>query len=335
MNNAFFTTIKSTASRVSKTVVEHSPEIFMTIGVVGSVAAAVYACNATLKAPKILDDSKEMLNDIRIAHATIPDEEYSETDYRRDLVIAYGRTSWEFVKLYGPSIALGMFSLGCIFASNNILKTRNAELAATCASIDMAYRKYRKNVIAKYGADVDKEMRLGLKSEKVDVIQEDGTVKKEKVLTADPINDYTLIFGPEETNEATKSACYNKAYLTNIQNTMTDLLRSRYRSPEHPGYLYWEEVLPQLGFDPREERKTYTKDGQKRKSRTCHHVGWIYDPDNQELYGDGYVDFRLEKAYNKRANDGYEPAYIIDPNIDGYIDEYVSYGINAFVPDED
>lgn len=328
--------IKSGASVVARKVSEHSPEIFMGIGIVGSLMATGLACKATLKAPSIIEENRKNLNDIRLVHATTDKEKYSENDYRKDLAITYTKTAMDIVKLYGPSLVLEVVSLGCLFESNHILRQRNAALTATCASISALYNKYRKNVIEKYGEEVDADMRLGRKTEKVDVVQEDGTVKKEKVTTVDTAgNDYLVIFGPEETNEATKNRDYNESYLINLQNTMTDLLRSRYKSAKHPGYLYWEEVLPALGFDPREERRTYTKDGQKRKSRASHHVGWIYDPDNQDLYGDGYVDFRLKSAYNKRANAGYEPTFILDPNIDGFIDDYVAYGVDAFGPTED
>ena len=102
---------------------KHSPEILAAVGTVGVVASAVMACKATTKISTILDDTNDQLNTI---HAAVTDPElanqYSAEDAKKDTAIVYVQTGMKFVKLYGPAVAVGVASLGCLIGSNHILR---------------------------------------------------------------------------------------------------------------------------------------------------------------------------------------------------------------------
>ena len=57
-----------------------------------------------------------------------------------------------------------------------------------------------------------------------------------------------------------------------------------------------------------------------KKSVAGNHVGWIYDKNTPE--GDNYIDFRIQEVYREREDgDGWEKVYMIDPNVDGMVEE--------------
>ena len=88
---------------------------------------------------------------------------------------------------------------------------------------------------------------------------------------------------------------FNMMFLRAQQNYANDLLRAR-------GHLFLNEVYDMLDL-PR------TTAGQI--------VGWTFDPKNPE--SDGYVDFRILEVVKESEDGTYEPAIIIDPNVDGDI----------------
>ena len=105
---------------------KHSPEILAVVGVVGTVASVVLACKATLKVNDVIDEAKDVVEKIHEGveqeKHTADGELYTQEDANKDLAIVYVQTGWKFVKLYGPAVALGIASVGCMLASNNILR---------------------------------------------------------------------------------------------------------------------------------------------------------------------------------------------------------------------
>ena len=294
--------VKSTLNSVGFTLKKHSPEIMIVAGAVGTVTAAVMACRATLKVPDILEDTNDELEDL---HLALEEEEVSQKEYEKEVTKVYVKTSVEFVKVYGPAVALGALSMGTMFASNNILRKRNASLAAAYATVDGAFRRYRKNVVEEYGADVDRAMRHSIKKKEIeetiidDKCKENTVKKKVEVTSADPsqYSDYARFFD-EGCKEWDKSPEYNLMYLKAQQNTANDILKSK-------KHIFLNEVYDMLGI-PR------TKAGQV--------VGWVYDPDDTTI--DNYVDFGIYDIYRERNRDfvnGYERSILLDFNVDGDI----------------
>ena len=277
---------------------KHSPEILVVTGVVGVVTSTVLACKATTKIDTILDEHNETMDKIR-KQSTDDPEVYSESDKKKDTVIVYSQTSFKFIKLYAPSAILGVFSLGCMLTSNDILRKRSAALGAAYVATDKAFKEYRERVVEKYGEAVDQELRYNIKTEEIEETTTDSKgnekTKKKKVQIADPnISGYARYFTRSNVNWE-DDFDYIDMFLRAQQSYANDLLKVK-------KHLTLNEVYDMLGFED---------------SKAGMVVGWVYDTKNPS--GDNYIEFSTKKVYLKNEYDEPEEAYIIDFNVDGNI----------------
>lgn len=308
---------------------KHSPEILAAAGVIGTVASGIMACKATTKVNDILEEAKENINDIHMVSVAAGFEELSEDvdvdyakklkalskqesvqsytsdDAKKDLAITYAKTGLKFVKLYAPSVILGVFSLGCLLTSNNILRKRNVALAAAYATVDKGFKEYRNRVVERFGKEVDHELRYNVKAKEIEktVVDEKGKEKtvKETVNVIDPsdaVDDFNRFLFDETNPNYKKVDDYNMMFLRSQQSYFNDLLVAR-------GHVFLNEVLDALGIDR-------TKAGSV--------VGWVYDPNDKTR--DNYIDFGIfdYTDQNKRNFiDGAERSIMLTFNVDGYI----------------
>ena len=284
------------------TMVKNSPEILMVAGVVGVVTSTVLACKATTKLSGILESKNEQVIAVKnaIAHPEQLSEEYTEEDGKKDLTIIYTKTTMSIVKEYAPAAIIGVASLAALISSNGILKKRNVALAAAYTTIDGAFKKYRKNVVDRFGETVDKELRYSAKQ--VTVEKEVETKKGKKTVTEtvsvpniDQYSDYARVFDASSTNWK-KDPEYNLMFLRAQQAYANNMLQVN-------GYVFLNDVYDLLGMDR-------TKAGQV--------VGWVKDSE----IGDGQIDFGIYDLNDKDKCafiNGYEPNIILDFNVDGNI----------------
>lgn len=302
--------IKKMINKVKFNVVKHSPEILMGIGIAGVITSTVLACRSTLKVKDILEDKETNMNNVKEVLAE-GREDYTEEDARKDKTIIMTTTAIRIMKLYAPSVIIGAGSIACLLESHNVMRNRNAGLAAALAATTESFKQYRERVTAKYGDEVDKEMRYGIKKEKK---EEDGKKTKEDIVVGcdeKELSGYARYFNESNINW-TDDPQYNMMFLRQNQNWANDKLISQ-------GYLYLNDVYDALGFPK-------TKAGQV--------VGWVYDPKNNER-GDNYIDFGIYdlnvRGYrDEMANDtiaeerqdfinGYRNSILLDFNVDGNI----------------
>jgi hypothetical protein len=303
-NKEITNSISRTFNRSLLKLKKHSPEILVTVGVIGTVASAVMACKATTKVSAIIDEAKETIDTIHeCAENPEMEEKYTEEDSKKDLAIVYAQTGLKLAKLYAPSIILGVASLGCVISSNNILRKRNIALAAAYTTVNTSFKEYRNRVIDRFGKELDRELKYNIKAKEIEetTVDDKGKEKKVKktVNVVDPntYSEYARFFdcgcvGWEDDSE------YNHAFLMHQQNHANDLLKSR-------GHLYLNEVYDMLGI-PR------TKAGQV--------VGWVYD--EKDPVGDNFVDFGILDYHKEKVIDfvnGYEKVILLDFNVDGNI----------------
>ena len=283
---------------------KHSPEILMGVGVVGVVATTVTACRATMKLNDILDECVETRDKIKsVQENPAYDDRYSDEDAQKDLTINYVQTGVKIAKLYAPSVALGVFSVGCLLGSHNVMQKRNAALSAAYLTVDKSFKEYKQRVIDRVGEEVEKEIRYGIKAEEVveTVTDEDGneTTVTETVKMMNPnlYSDYARFFD-EASPYWQKDPEYNLVFLKAQQQYANDLLRAK-------GRLFLNDVYDMLGIEK-------TKAGQI--------VGWVYDPENPN--GDNFVDFGIYDMSKERVRafvNGYEATILLDFNVDGNI----------------
>lgn len=298
---------KKAGTAVTKVVAKgkkRSPEILIVAGITGTVVSAVLACKATLKVGEIAEKAKDDVDRIHTATekgTNKAGEVYTAEDSKKDLTLVYVQTGVKYVKLYAPAVILGALSITSILASNNILRKRNVALAAAYTAVDKSFKEYRGRVVDRFGEKVDQELRYGIKAKKIEETEVDPETGKEKkvkkaVEVADPNlkSDFACYF--DKTSRSYESnRDFNMMFLRAQQNYANDLLRAR-------GHLFLNEVYDMLDL-PR------TTAGQI--------VGWTFDPKNPE--SDGYVDFRILEVVKESEDGTYEPAIIIDPNVDGDI----------------
>ena len=283
---------------------KHSPEILMGVGVVGVVVTTVTACRATMKLNDILDECEETRDKIKsVQENPAYDDRYSDEDAQKDLTINYVQTGVKIAKLYAPSVALGVLSVGCLVGSHSVMQKRNAALSAAYLTVDKSFKEYKQRVIDRVGEEVEKEIRYGIKAEEVveTVTDEDGneTTVTETVKMMNPnlYSDYARFFD-EASPYWQKDPEYNLVFLKAQQQYANDLLRAK-------GRLFLNDVYDMLGIEK-------TKAGQI--------VGWVYDPENPN--GDNFVDFGIYDMSKERVRafvNGYEATILLDFNVDGNI----------------
>lgn len=292
---------------------KYNTELLIGSGIVLGISATLSACRATTKASKLIEQSKEDLATIQELKESEKYEDYTEEDAKKDTVIVYKNLTIDIVRLYFPAVLLSGLSIATILTAYNLIKKRNIALGAAYATIDKAYKDYRRRVVDKYGEDVDREMRHGLKPAKFEekvVDEETGKEKKVKkngfVVNPSDVSGYARFFekyttdedGNVKINENWKpNNEMNIFCLKTIERYANDLLKIKKR-------VFLNEVYEMLDLP---------------KSQAGQVVGWVYDEENPK--GDNYIDFGLYSdnlSYSDYIN-GFEPAILLDFNVDGYI----------------
>lgn len=294
---------------------KYTPDILMGLGIIGAVASTVLACKATLKVKDILEEKNEQLETVNTVEKDVLTDDtidYSEEDGKKDRAIIYTQTGVKLLKEYAPAIGLGVLSIATIISSHNIMKKRNIALAAAYTAINTSFKKYRKNVVERFGKEIDKELRFGVKAVEVESKYTDKKgnekTKKEKVKAVespiDGISEYARFFDECTSTEWRKDSEYNKMFLRRSQDYANEMLK-------HRGHIFLNEVYDMLGM-PR------SKAGQA--------VGWVYDKENPN--GDNYVDFGLYDIHHLPSHlketkeafiNGTERSILLDFNVDGAI----------------
>ena len=182
-----------------------------------------------------------------------------------------------------------------------VAKTKQQKLAAqvascvtTIAGLQKSFGQYRQNVIDTYGAEVDRDMRLGTRREKLECTETDDKgktkTKKQEVELRDPdkISDrWTRCFDEASTNFK-KDFMQNTYFITCAENMFNKNLRCN-------GYVTVNEIYDWLDVPQ-------CVDGQL--------WGWTYDPDIVHQIDFGIKD--IGDAQKRAFINGYERCVWID-----------------------
>ena len=281
-----------------------SPDIFMFLGIGGILGGTVLACIATLKAKDQIEESK---NDIQAIHDIYEDPlvlgEYTKEDHDHDVAVTYLKMAGKVFGLYAPAIGVHILSITGVLASRHIMRERNLGLAAAFATVTQGFKDYRDGVTAKYGKDVDDQIRNHTETQIVEetILDENGKPKKVKkkvdVSSIKNGSSYSKFF-TEGCNGWIDDPEYNLTFLLMQQDQATRKLRAE-------GFLFLNDVYDMLGIPK-------TREGQI--------VGWLYTKGNPA--GDNYVDFgvyRTNRYNNIDSVNGLESTFILNFNVDGPI----------------
>ena len=186
----------------AKLLKKHGGTILAVAASVGVVLTAVETGKATVKAQKLIEMN------------TVPEEEYTTKD---KIVDCY--------KFYIPAAVLGAGTIACILGSNALNKKQIASLTAAYMALGKTYQEYRKQVVDRYGADIDKD------------IWKDAQTLKEK---------------PLETAETEKLLCYepiSKRYFHATEAELTDAFYNLNRDFALDGEASMNDFCNYLGLD--------------------------------------------------------------------------------------
>lgn len=297
---------------------QHSPEILVVTGVVGTVVSTVLACKATTKVNFVLEETKEKVD---IIHEGVENGEvkgylengkvgmvpYTAEESKKDLAIVYAQTGLKLAKLYAPAAAIGALSITSILVGHNILHKRNLAWAAAYSMVDKGFKNYRNNVVERFGEKLDNELLYNIKAEEVEetVVDEKGNEKtvKKTIEVANPSKDsgrYTFCF--DETSTLwVRDAEKNKYALLRQQDWANDKLKAQ-------GTLTLNEVLDMLGM---------------QRCRAGQIVGWVYDAKNPNAHN--MVDFGIFNIHSKESRafvNGLEKSIWLTFNVEGPIIKY-------------
>lgn len=309
MNLSNFTkTTKFTISRGGIILKKYSPEILTAAGVVGIIGSTVMACRATLKVEDVLDESRKKNNLINAVHSgeIEVDEEYTDKDYSKDLIVNRTQTAVKLIKLYGPSVTLGALSIASILGGQHILKKRNVAIMAAYKLCEESFTNYRSRVKNELGEEKDHQFYYGIQEETVkEKIKTDTGKSKTITKTVEKLPDHLYSqyarFFDEANPNWDKSPEQNMYFLKMAQNHLNDLLKAR-------GHVFLNEVYDTLGFE---------------RSEAGQLVGWVYSPDSTAMEsGDGYIDFGIfdsNDVVKRMFVNGDERSILLDFNVDGVI----------------
>lgn len=294
--------LTSRVGRQLLTVSKHSPKILFAAGVVGVVGTVIVASRATLKLDQVLETHERAVETAKGLHERQTDE-YTEQDYRKDMLLIHTQFVVKLAKLYGPAIVMGLASIAALTGSHVVLNRRYLGVTAAYAGLDKAYNEYRRRVAAEYGDEKEMEIRLGLSDKEIVVEDENGATTKtiKALVKRDPLglSPYAVFFD-EHSTQWKREHGYNQVFLKCQQNWANDLLNGR-------GHVFLNDIYDMLGL-PR------TKAGAV--------VGWL-KPDNcQDDCGDGFIDFGIFRGDLWMAQEfikGNERSILLDFNVDGVI----------------
>lgn len=266
---------------------KYSPEILTGLGIAGGVASSVLAVKATLEVEPILEEHQQ-----RVAHAKVSAPGgMDNVEVKRAVAKVYGRTGLVLTKHYGPSVSLGVASIGCVLAAHGVMRQRNAAILASSKAIESAFNAYRERVKAELGEEQERDIFFDLREEEVTI---DGEKKIVKVGSENhSLSPYAACFDELNPNWEGRAE-YNLHFLKCQQNYWNDMLRVR-------GHVFLNEVLKTLGFD-------HTKAGAV--------TGWVSGN------GDDFIDFGIYDVNTPMALEfvnGNEKSVWLDFNVDGNI----------------
>lgn len=288
-------------NRSSLIVRKYSPEILLGIGLAGMVVSTILASRATLKAEGILKTHKSSMDTIdKVASSENPPIGYDADVELQDRAIVYTKTGFEFAKLYGPAVGVGVLSIAAILSSHGLMKRREVGLIAGYNLIAESFSAYRKRVVDELGPDIDRNYRYGIVESEYTEKETDSdgnvvkTKKTQKTLMTKKNSGFSKFFD-EYSTQYQKSAETNLYFLRMEQNYVNDLLKAR-------GHVFLNEVYDRLGLPRTKEGSIY---------------GWLMNGD-----GTTVIDFDIYNIDNPAGRafvNGYEKAILLDFNVTGII----------------
>lgn len=157
-----------------KRYVKSHKSLFLTLAAsTGVVLTGIFAGTGTIKANEIVkkEEKKAEIENVELTKA--------------DVFLL----TW---KCYIPAVASGVGSIACIFGLNVLNKKQQEQLISAYALLNNTYHQYRKQVIERYGEEVDDEIRnsvgYSVIGEYAEICKTDCNYPDEKAIFYDSIS---------------------------------------------------------------------------------------------------------------------------------------------------
>lgn len=134
-------------NNVKTSLIKHSPEILMGMGIAGMLTTTVLAVRATPKALKLIEEKKK------------------ETQTDKLTPVETIKTTW---KCYIPAATTAVASTACLIGSSRVSSKRNAVLATAYKIAETAHKEYREKVIETIGEKKEAEVRDKVAKEQIE-----------------------------------------------------------------------------------------------------------------------------------------------------------------------
>lgn len=246
------TAYNNTACFVKK----NSPDILMGAGLisiaVGTIINCVNARKAARKAAYEPSQDEMILNEAR------------ETGSKKELTKAYVKVGFNKAKPYILGTAIEVAGAAACIGSHGILKTRNAELAVTCAALTKTIDSLKNAADKKFGEGAG------------DDIEKEAMSKNQTSDGFEPeLSDLYYAFGPGDPDYYDQSPEQTLEALRVMETTANYLLIGK----GNGGFVTLNEVRSTIGLPE-------TKSGAV--------LGWRYFKNAEDnKYGDNYISFDL------------------------------------------
>lgn len=289
----------------------HSPELLLTSAIINSAASVVLASLATKNLTKVTTPAKK--NIVKL-HSKMDKCEKDSEDFNKhksELNKLYFKTGLKIAGIYAPAVLSFGLSTASMIGSHNIMKGRNAALAAAFMTLKGGYDAYRQRVRDKIGDTAEEAIYEGITEKKVTEIDKDGNkeTKTTKTFDDDRLDkDFGVFWGPGNDCCGFEFSECNMTILLQKEALLNQLLEAQ-------GHLFLADVYKELGCTPSMLGK--------HKLQASHVLGWVFDKDNPN--GDNYISFGIHDSNGeltkqaKRFQQGLEDFIWLDFNYDGDI----------------
>lgn len=281
---------------------KNSPTILVVAGTIGLVATAVVAVKASRKGDEVVQEHKAERNNI----GPIPNKAVASKQVRKDVQVQvvelYYNTGLELVKVYGPTLALGVVSVGSILYGHKILRGRHAATVAAYSGLLEQFTSYRGRVRQTLGEKAERDIYNGAHGERVEDPDHPGEYNLQaKFPDTDPAADVTRPWFQEGNPYFKLDPEVNMMHLNAVQNHLNNMFQVR-------GHLFLNEVNDALHL-PR------SSEGQV--------LGWVLGGTHKS---DGFIDFGhtsqddpITQAFRNKERADVRLCF----NVDGYVHDLI------------
>lgn len=309
-----------------------------TIGVVGGITAVVagtgFACWATLKSKKVVDNTNSIVEANKKAIESSKDEKKNELivkENKKEILKAVGKVAL----YYTPAVISLVAGITAIAAAHIEQSKRLGKALATSSTLSLALAKAQQALKDAAGEEEEERQRLGGKEKQKYLAQhvdeETGEVitEEEELLVVDP----NLAGSPYAfyCDETTTDDFITKKELTRddeisifmkILSAKQDFLNNKLRAYGSEGLMRRElmlsEVLEEIGFKyPGIPRYDSLGNIVKIDSAIAKVTGWVYDTADPNV--SSYVDLRARVVLKQNEHGEYVKTIVCDPNVDGCV----------------